>query len=123
MSIPAKSFTIRQGDADPGIVDTLLGTDGLPFDLTGYAVTLRLLRCSGSAPPGETTNENGANVTILTATVLDQSTHKGQVQITFSTSFAAKSASFKAIWRGTIGGRAISFPNNDEFDFFIREEN
>ncbi len=123
MSTETKSFTIRQGDADPGIVDTLLGTDQQPFDLTGYAVTLRLLRVFGSAPPGETTNENGANVTILTATVLDQGTHKGQVSITFSTSFTAKAAKFKAIWRGTLGGRAISFPNNDEFDFCIRTDN
>ena len=37
--------------------------------MTGYAVTLRLVRTSGKAPPGETTGENGQNLTVLNATV------------------------------------------------------
>ncbi len=103
MGASGAQFNIRQGDLDPVLGDTLLGTDGLPYDLSGVeSITLNLRSL-----------EDGS-VRSLTAEALTPST-AGKVNYDWASGDTDTAGEFDGYWLGTFASRPISFSDANNF--------
>jgi hypothetical protein len=94
----AADFSIKAGDTQPVLTDTLTYSDGNPANLTGATVAFVLRSQAAQAPVA------------LTGTVAVTGTTTGQVNYTFSAADTAKAGMFMASW-------VVTFPNQARMTF------
>lgn len=97
-------FTVRQGDTASTLEDQLLDAAGVPVNITGAAVTLKLVPLKG----GPAIIDNQA------ATIVDAAT--GRVSRAWQAGETATPGFYLGSWRVTFAGGAVqTFPNSGYF--------